>query len=319
MINIAEILKYCPKGMKLYSSMYGDCTLEGVNSEEIYSIEVKSCSSKACQTFTNEGLIIANQKGAECLLFPSKDQRDWRKFRLPVKKGDIMMIPNSNYTFIATGELYDNISPKYICGINLCDEFEISSNKRGWTTDFYIPASEKAKKELFNKMAEAGYRWNANTLELEEIKPKFKEGDILVGKDNTLFLTTGVIEDDKIQVCCLFINDTFINCGVSMCPVPISSLKLAPITDRNECYSTLVKKGYKYDKKQHTLVKREYKPFEKVLVRDDTNEKWSINIFSYYDEENENFPYICLSGCYYYCIPYESNEYLVGTINSPKQ
>lgn len=274
MTNIAEILKYCPKGTKLYSPICGDCILTNIDLEATYSIEVKLCSNNDNQLFTKEGLFLT-QKNTECLLFPSKDQRDWHKFRLPVKKGDIMMIPNSNYTFIATGELYDNISPKYICGINLCNEFEISSNKRGWTTDFYIPASEKAKKELFNKMAEAGYRWNANTLELEEIKPKFKEGDILIDKDNTLFLTTGVIEDDKIQVCCLFINDTFINCGVSMCPVPISSLKLAPITDRNECYSTLVKKGYKYDKKQHTLVKREYKPFEKVLVRDDTNEKWS--------------------------------------------
>lgn len=321
MTNIAEILKYCPKGMKLYSPIFGECTLYEINNnDKYYPIIVKTFINDVStpMQFTKEGLYIDGCLDSECLLFPSKDQRDWYKFRLPVKKGDIMMIPNSNYTFIATGELYDNISPKYICGINLCGVFEISSNKRGWTTDFYIPASEKAKKELFNKMAEAGYRWNANTLELEEIKPKFKEGDVLIDKDNTLFLTTGVIEDDKIQVYRLFINGTFIDCGVSMCPVPISSLKLAPITDRNKCYSTLVKKGYKYDKKQHTLVKQEYKPFEKVLVRDNTNEKWSINIFSYYDEENEDFPYICLSSCYYYCIPYESNEHLLGTTNSPE-
>lgn len=27
MTNIAEILKYCPKGMKLYSPILGECTL----------------------------------------------------------------------------------------------------------------------------------------------------------------------------------------------------------------------------------------------------------------------------------------------------
>ena len=118
-----------------------------------------------------------------------------------------------------------------------------------WTNKFCIPASEEAKKELFDKMEETGYKWNANTLELEKLEPKFKEG---------------------------------------------------------------------YDKDQHKLVKQEFKPFEKVLVRDDTNKEWSIDLFSYYDEENKNFPYVCMHIHYRYCIPYEGNEYLLGTTNDIK-
>lgn len=58
------------------------------------------------------------------------------------------------------------------------------------------------------------------------------------------------------------------------------------------------------------------KPFDKVLVRDEPNQEWSINLFSYYDEEDENYPYVCLNARYSCCIPYSGNEYFVGkTVN----
>ena len=60
------------------------------------------------------------------------------------------------------------------------------------------------------------------------------------------------------------------------------------------------------------------KPFDKVLVRDGIDKKWRISLFSYYDEKNQYFPYVCISGRYVYCIPYESNEHLLGTPKSPK-
>lgn len=57
-----------------------------------------------------------------------------------------------------------------------------------------------------------------------------------------------------------------------------------------------------------------FKPFDKVLVRDNIEQEWSANMFSYYDpSEGNNFPYMCLTGCYHYCIPYEGNEHLLGT------
>ena len=60
------------------------------------------------------------------------------------------------------------------------------------------------------------------------------------------------------------------------------------------------------------------KPFDKVLVRDGIDEKWTISLFSYYDEGHQNFPYVCISGRYVRCIPYEGNEHLLGTPKSPK-
>lgn len=60
-----------------------------------------------------------------------------------------------------------------------------------------------------------------------------------------------------------------------------------------------------------------FKPFDKVLVRDGIDDKWSISLFSYYDEEDKYYPYVCLNGRYGRCIPYEGNEHLLGTPNTP--
>lgn len=62
--------------------------------------------------------------------------------------------------------------------------------------------------------------------------------------------------------------------------------------------------------------KYEFKPFDKVLVRDNDNEKWGINLFERYDEE-ERFPYMCLDECFNQCIPYnEKTAHLLGTTDN---
>lgn len=56
--------------------------------------------------------------------------------------------------------------------------------------------------------------------------------------------------------------------------------------------------------------KVEIKPFDKVLVRNDKEDQWSANIFSYQVRDM----YHCLGEDYWrYCIPYIGNESLLGT------
>lgn len=308
-MNIAEILKYCPKGTKLYYILCGNTELEEITN--IGTIVTRKVVDTISTSYTLDYEGRYSHSG-ECVLFPSKDQRDWDEFRLPIKRGDIMMTIDKR-AFITNGKMDNDDCPCAYCGINSCHDFTIGTTIDGWTALSYIPASEEAKKELFDKMTEAGYRWNADTLELEKIEPKFKEGDILVMKDdNTLFLFTGVIKDGIAQVCCLLANGTSVDCGAS-----ISSLELASITERNKFNSALVREGYKYDKKQRKLVKQEFKPFDKVLVRDLGTEFWKANIYLNYEEDCA-YPYICTREEYRMCIPYEGNEYLLGTTDNPK-
>lgn len=61
----------------------------------------------------------------------------------------------------------------------------------------------------------------------------------------------------------------------------------------------------------------EFKPFDKVLVRDDDEAQWEIQLFRSY-EPDKHYPYICLSYGYKQCIPFEGNEHLLGTTNKPE-
>lgn len=90
-MNLVEILKDVPKGTALYSPVCGECTLYDVDEKFVYSIMVAVTGISyddgvvVLESFTNEGLYMDNRPGGECLLFPSKEQRDWSKFGV---KGD---------------------------------------------------------------------------------------------------------------------------------------------------------------------------------------------------------------------------------------
>ena len=61
-------------------------------------------------------------------------------------------------------------------------------------------------------------------------------------------------------------------------------------------------------------MKHKFKPFEKVLVRDNYSEKWRANVFQAYDKNSSgDLFYRCINGVYWLCIPYEGNEALVNT------
>lgn len=86
-LDLVEILKDCPKGTKLWSSIFGDVRLDNVyQDEEDYTISITDKYKKE-RTFTSKGYYLDKYDG-ECVLFPSKDQRDWSKFKAPVKKFD---------------------------------------------------------------------------------------------------------------------------------------------------------------------------------------------------------------------------------------
>lgn len=86
-LNLVEILKDCPEGTKLYSPIYGDVELVKVYlHDEKFPIEVK-LQSNAFDCFYKDGRIFTEFNG-ECILFPSREQRDWSKFNPKKPKFD---------------------------------------------------------------------------------------------------------------------------------------------------------------------------------------------------------------------------------------
>ena len=83
-INLCEILKNCPKGTELYSPIAGEVILQCIVEKNQYPIV--TCRLGITYDFTKEGLFFDNR--GECLLFPSKDQRDWSKWKCLKPKFD---------------------------------------------------------------------------------------------------------------------------------------------------------------------------------------------------------------------------------------
>lgn len=82
-INIAEILKDKPLLLKFYSTTFGRITFNGVHKGKVYFFSED----------TNAHSVKQNGKmydGGECIIFPSKEMRDWEKFSW--KKGDVLLL-----------------------------------------------------------------------------------------------------------------------------------------------------------------------------------------------------------------------------------
>lgn len=85
-LNLCKILMYCPKGKPLWSPCWGKVTFEAIDALDglgglVYVQTLKGISI----VLHEDGKLNAD---GECMLFPSKDQRDWSKFNISRKRFD---------------------------------------------------------------------------------------------------------------------------------------------------------------------------------------------------------------------------------------
>ena len=79
-IDLTKILKNCPIGTKLYLTLCGEVKLTKVENST-YPICVENSNDDRFW-LTQDGKYISGLDG-ECILFPSKNCRDWSKFTAP--------------------------------------------------------------------------------------------------------------------------------------------------------------------------------------------------------------------------------------------
>ena len=82
-IDLTKILKNAPKGLVLYSTLHGEVELVRVDNGGGYPIATHK--GGFIQSFRKDGRYY-NYEDGECVLFPSKGQRDWNKFTAPWDK-----------------------------------------------------------------------------------------------------------------------------------------------------------------------------------------------------------------------------------------
>ena len=308
-LNIAEILKNKPVGIKLYSPIFGDCTLCYIK-DETNDICVKTLYDEI-RFFDFEGRYNA---GGECLLFPSKEMRDWSKFAW--KRGDVL-VNNSGFKVLFdkwTNDIYTGFYAK----------IDRLGNSTYYDTDRYTLAPED-EAASYIKIIEDKYegKLNRETLEIEKTRPEFKDGDI-VCISGMGYLAYGIvksIDNSSKKLEYYVLND-------------MSTLKfedwlsfedkqIQPITETQQIilFDALAKKGKAWDAEKKQIIdlkpKCKFKPFDKVLGRNEKDDVWEAELFSHYREESQ-YPFRCIGFARKYCIPYEGNEYLLGTTNNPK-
>lgn len=82
--------------------------------------------------------------------------------------------------------------------------------------------------------------------------------------------------------------------------------------------SCMISMTNEYDLVLDVIDEPQFKPFDKVLVRDSDDELWIPRLFEIYSRATEKY-YCQDCGGYLQCVPYEGHEYLVCTTNKPKE
>ena len=312
--NIADILKDKPVGLKFYSNTFGYISFNGVHKDKIYFFSED----------TNAHSVKPNGKmydGGECIIFPSKEMRDWTKFSW--KKGDVLANGEGDYCVFKefAHSSYQTVKAVFVkrnkesihsdsCLLDTKDWHKASHS----CTATYINTIEK---ELSGKL-------NMETLEIEKTQPEFKDGDIVFMKGikggyyaNCIFILKSEYKDgDERAFYYAFYNtdDKFTIAEYGNTRVHYS-LRTATDSEKQQLFDALAKKGKTWDaeKKQIVDIKKEhqFKPFEKVLVRDSIDDVWRASFFSHIKENDGRYVTTCVT--WKFCIPYIGNESLLGT------
>lgn len=108
-INIADKLKYCKKGTKLYSPIFGEVEFDGIENNAIYVNTINNDNKIVRIPFESNGQFYSCYPNGEYLLFPSKDNRDWNNFQV-LKKGHLVMCADYIDTWQLRKYISDNIA-----------------------------------------------------------------------------------------------------------------------------------------------------------------------------------------------------------------
>lgn len=301
-INIADILKDKPVGLKFYSNTFGYISFNGVHKDKVYFFSED----------TNAHSVKPNGKmynGGECIIFPSKEMRDWEKFSW--KKGDVLVSKDNVHIIFEKFE--DDTYTRFKGKHYLWKEFNVEDYNKEETkmlTSVFEKAADDVAQTYIKTIEEhLDGKLNLETLEIEK-QLEFKDGDIVVyGKSvaicrkiykHTLSFYVSLNE----MVGLLFADEVESS----------EEYRFATEEEKQQLFDALAKKGKAWDAEKKQIVdlkpKVELKPFDKVLVRDFSRDKWSISFFSFKKEDC----YVCINHCSWnQCIPYIGNESLLGT------
>lgn len=323
--DIYEILKGMPDGTPLYTPMCGNVEFTSVAADKEKTEAIWTEDKNGEYSFDKHGKWM---NGGEVMLFPSKEMRDWSKFAW--KKGDVLVSDDGCIEVIFDkwyDDTYTNFYGKhYLDSKNENDIVYIGTFI--CTTKRYSLEDTESFLCYINTIEERlGGKLNRETWEIEKPKkkPVFELGNLyvfneededgeltiigkLIGKyeseDTLTFGNQYEIENEK------FVTDQAFDLRISV----HEELREATLGEAAVFQRACIL--WEKSKKQP-----DFKPFDKVLVRDNDTEEWEPAIFLRMskEEEKKELPYQVFSLYYGFsyetaqCTPYEGNEHLAFT------
>lgn len=284
-INIAKILKDKPQGTKLYSSACGKCELKEADDK---SFKVSFYSSKFGFMNGGEGTFDKNGNlydDGECIIFPSKEMRDWSKFAW--KKGDVLVSNDSDRHIIFKGfskNDYTTFEGKH--WISVSKKRHVFCLGMQNVQDYHIEDNKDSAQTYINTIEEKlGGTLNRETLEIEK-QYEFKDGDIAFadyGNRQDVFIVSGITGLSGSLTLSMGCRTTFFK-------KDLCKLRLATEKEKKQLFSALEKKGKAWDAEKKQIVdlkpKCEFKPFDRCIwkIRNCEGSIWQASFVSYVDE-----------------------------------
>ena len=307
-LNIAEILKDKPQNTRLYSSTYGNCSFQEYTGD--FGIECQS--QNGVQLNFNE--YGHHSMEGECLLFPSKEMRDWSKFAW--KKGDVLMADVDNLCIF---DKWNNNEYTEFDAVFVTPDYRSDVLK---TKYWHEVIGERVIKRYISKIERNyGGKLNLTTLKIEKTQPEFKNGDIAYadyGNKQVVFIVSGKTDLSEGYNSFIALDlRGILDMGrrMSFFKKDICRLRLATEEEKQQLFDALAKEGKAWGAEKKEIVdlkkKVELKPFDKVVVRCSKAGRWSIDFFGYKAPNG----YICTGDAWFgYCLPYnEETAKLIGT------
>lgn len=342
--KILKVLKEVFYGTKLYSTAIGEVKFNGILTLPDNSKRIKlTLENHVEASYFPDGRY---RKEGEITLYPSKRMRDWGKFAW--KKGDVLVNSCGTYCIFEefSGYPYTTFLAKFT---NYGDIISNSTMVKA-TKEWNKVSSETAEKyiESINiGLKKENRRLNLETLEVEELQLKFKDGDIVATDavpsmcySKCIFILKGDLYTGEYHAkSCAFYNVNNNKLYLDIISTSTEpNIRFATKEEKQQFFEALAKEGKRWNaekkviedtkpkpKKENATYKKvsdkpehEFQPFEKVLVRDVGVGKWAVDLYGI-KNEGDPYPYRCVGGCYAFCIPYEGNEHLLGTTNSQEE
>ena len=339
-INIAELLKDCPKGMGLDCTIYDNVEFEGISDNKDWPIKI---SVEGYPEVLNPYGCISYRDYTKCVIFP-KGKTTWQGFVPPYKfkEGDVVI---SNFGDIHLLRTENSSYCAYRYGLKTKLDYFITTNIK-----VVRLATEEEKSKLFQAIKENGYRWNPETKTLEKVFPYNIGTKVWVKSDKEheyIHTIIGIsrnacgnleyeVKEEKTGIFVHYPKELLIpitkepqfKIGDIIQDKDGYKVKITEVNIEDECYryESMIVKGiggiaFK-EQDDWKLVPNKFDintliPFEsKVLVRHNKDNKWCGSFFSFIDRDIHSHCYKFVTTAdksYPMMIPYKGNEYLLGT------